>query len=59
MSDQNTTARGAHRAPTEICPKCHQAFILGVTGTVEGCDNCTHTTRATNGYAIDEEEGDD
>lgn len=46
-------ARRADRAPKMICT-CGEEYILGVTGTVDGCDECTGTVRAANGYAIDE-----
>ena len=47
-------ARGANRAPKAICPKCQHEYTLGVNGTVDGCDRCTHTTRAINGYAVED-----
>lgn len=45
-------ARRADRAPKAICD-CGEEYILGVTGTVDGCDACTKTVRAVNGYALD------
>ena len=27
------------------CPHCQQPYVLGLTGTVDGCDNCLEITR--------------
>ncbi len=41
------------RTPTMTCPQCGGKYSLGVNGTVNGCDECTHTERAANGYVIE------
>lgn len=53
MSDKK---RNSQFAPKEKCSKCGEEYTLGVDGTVKGCDNCTGTSRATNGFAVDEVE---
>lgn len=44
--------RGAERAPKMKCPHCQNEYTLGVNGTVQGCDDCTGTERASNGFAL-------
>lgn len=44
--------RRAESAPKVECPKCHKEFTLGVNGTTDGCDVCTGTVRAANGYVL-------
>lgn len=44
--------RGEDRAPEAICPICGEVYVLGVNGTVGGCDDCTKTQRAVNGFVI-------
>ncbi len=50
----STHARRADLAPRQTCPQCERVYTLGVNGTIDGCDECTDTHRALNGYAIDE-----
>ena len=33
------------------CRKCKSNFLMGVNGTVYGCDKCTGVERDKNGYA--------
>lgn len=37
------------------CPKCHKKFTLGVNGIITGCDLCEGVSRASNGFAIDDQ----
>ncbi len=43
--------RRADLAPQVICA-CGKEYTLGVNGTVDGCDECTGTVRAANGYVL-------
>lgn len=43
------------RSVKEKCPHCGEEFTLGVNGTKDGCDDCTGTERAVNGYALQTE----
>lgn len=43
-------------ATTYICPHCEHKYILGVTGTVEGCDECLSIVRNTDGTVVDDED---
>jgi hypothetical protein len=36
-----------------ICPHCERPFVLGLTGTIEGCDECLEIIRNTDGTVID------
>lgn len=47
--------RHAQYAPKMECPICQKEFTLGVNGTTDGCDGCTGTVRATNGFVIEPE----
>lgn len=49
----SSLARG-EGAKIETCSLCGHEYQLGVTGTVKGCDSCTGTKRALNGFVIDE-----
>ena len=33
------------------CPKCHQGYVMGWNGTVDGCDKCLGIVRDSNGHA--------
>ena len=50
------------KQPTEtkplhaVCEYCGKAFILGVDGTIYGCDECSGCVRRTDGTAILPEE---
>lgn len=35
-----------------ICPDCLRLYILGVNGTVDGCDTCQHIERNIAGQII-------
>lgn len=41
------------RSVKEKCHHCGEEFTLGVNGTKDGCDACTKTERAVNGYVIE------
>ena len=34
------------------CPTCRQEYVLGKTGTMDGCDVCQGIVRASNGFVI-------
>ncbi len=36
-----------------VCPHCEKNYILGVTGTVNGCDVCLQIIRNIDGTVID------
>lgn len=42
------------RTPITVCAKCQKEFVLGVSGTVEGCDTCNHAARDLEGHVIDD-----
>ena len=52
----STHARRADLAPKQTCQHCQEEFTLGVNCTKDGCDECTGTERAVNGFAIDPEQ---
>ena len=38
------------------CRKCKNGFVMGMNGTIDGCDECTGTVRDSHGYAWGPEE---
>lgn len=45
-------ASHARSAREATCQYCGIEYTLGVNGIVDGCDDCTGTERASNGYAL-------
>ncbi len=38
-----------------LCPHCEKRYVLGVSGTIEGCDTCMKVIRNTDGTVIEED----
>lgn len=43
--------KAAKKYRSEKCQHCGRVFLLGFTGTADGCDECTGTVRDAKGYA--------
>jgi hypothetical protein len=42
-----------------ICPHCLHPYVLGITGTVDGCDECMSIVRNPLDHTVIEEEDND
>ena len=47
----SSAARNTAQAPSVECPKCHETYVMGVTGISTGCDKCEGVTRDAAGFA--------
>lgn len=43
--------KAAKKYRSEKCPQCGRVFLLGFTGTADGCDKCAGVVRDAKGYA--------
>lgn len=49
-SNRDTVKRKAYLVA--VCQECEQNYIIGVTGTVMGCDQCLKITRNPRDHSI-------